>query len=125
MTEPGTPQCSSKVREQALVGYDAGLCPIPPRLDGSKAPFAEWKGSQSQRPTRDAAAKRYSKGCPGLGTLTGKVSGHRECLELDDEASRYEAFKEVAQVAGLSELVERIEAGYLERPPLWRDSMVI
>ncbi|HZA21609.1 MAG TPA: bifunctional DNA primase/polymerase [Dehalococcoidia bacterium] len=105
------------VRTAALAAYDAGLCPIRPSLDGSKAPLGKWAEYQKERPTRGLIAQWYTNGYPALGTVTGKVAGNLEAFEFDDKASRYEPFKEAAQAAWLGNLVERIEAGYLERSP--------
>src|SRR5262249_5183656 len=52
----------------------------------------------------------------GLGAVCGRVSGGLELLEFDDRPT-YEVFKESAAAVGLGELVERIEAGYLEETP--------
>jgi hypothetical protein len=105
------------VRTAALAAYDAGLCPIRPSLDGSKAPLGKWAAYQKVRPTRELIAQWYAPGYPALGTVTGKVARGLEAFEFDDKASRYQLFKDAAQAAGLGNLVECIGAGYLERSP--------
>ena len=65
---------------------------------------------------------------PGIGVVCGAVSGNLECLDFDRH-SAYDEFIERARETGLSELVDRIEAGYLERTPkgrhwLWRCSEI-
>jgi Bifunctional DNA primase/polymerase, N-terminal len=101
----------------ALAAYDAGLCPIRPSLDGSKAPLGKWAAYQKVRPTRELIAQWFALGFPALGTVTGKLAKGLEAFEFDDEASRYQLFKDADQAAGLGHLVECIEAGYLEQSP--------
>jgi putative DNA primase/helicase len=103
------------VGETALAAYYAGLCPVPPRMDGSKAPVGEWRKYQKQRPGRGEIDNWYGPNT-GLGLVCGKTSGNLECLEFDDPAV-YETYKELAQASELGELVERVERGYLERSP--------
>src|SRR6266699_2324254 len=117
--------------EAALAAQEAGLSVVPPREDGSKAPIGSWQRSQNERASRAVIENWYSMGLTVIGVVCGAVSGNLELFEFDgfhaEEAeATYEAFKEVAQTAGLGEVVDRIEAGYLERPPgggrhwLWR-----
>ena len=40
-----------EVGQLALVALDADLCPMPPRIDGSKTPIGQWKKYQQQRPS--------------------------------------------------------------------------
>jgi hypothetical protein len=47
----------------------------------------------------------------------GRISGNIELFEFDSQSELYEDFRRVAAAAGLGELVERIEAGYLEESP--------
>ncbi len=53
---------------------------------------------------------------PGIGIVTGKVSGNLELLEFDDKPT-YLAFVQAAEGCGLASLVRRIEAGFLEESP--------
>ena len=46
------PQCQqARLREVALATHDAGLCALPPREDGSKAPMGNWQQYQHDRPS--------------------------------------------------------------------------
>jgi Bifunctional DNA primase/polymerase, N-terminal len=116
------------VAQEAL---GAGLSTVPPKEDGSKAPMSFWKDYQERLPTVDELERWYANGRSGVGIVCGEISGNLELFEFDgfhaEEAeATYEAFKEAAQAEGLGEVVERIEAGYLERSPgggrhwLWR-----
>src|SRR5919106_6041013 len=103
------------VRTAAIAAFSAGLCPVPPRMDGTKAPVGEWRKFQKQRPGRSEIESWYGPNT-GLGLVCGKISGNLECLEFDDSAA-YDAYKGLAEATQLGELVERIEAGYLEQSP--------
>jgi len=74
-----------------------------------------WKHWQYERPTRHQLEGWYGNSA-GLGTLCGKIAGNLEAFEFDDR-DVYRAFHDTAEAAGLGELVERIEAGYLEESP--------
>jgi putative DNA primase/helicase len=131
-------------RERALAGYDAGLCPIPPKQDGSKRPEPEyvskaklaelfgaeeaermcggqpakwtWKHRQVERPTRAEVERQYANGRTGVGFACGKVSGNLELFEFEDR-DIHRAFKERAEALGLGELVRRVEEGYSSATP--------
>jgi putative DNA primase/helicase len=103
------------VRGVALAAYKYGLCPVPPRPDGSKAPIGAWEKYQRARPTRRLIEAWYGSHT-GTGLVCGRISGNLECLEFEDPTV-YEAYKTLAEATGLSDLVERIEAGYLEQSP--------
>jgi hypothetical protein len=36
----------TEIRQVALAAYNAGLCPLPPRQDGSNAPIGVWRRYQ-------------------------------------------------------------------------------
>ena len=90
--------------ETALSFYDAGLTPIPPKQDGTKAPdLAEWKSLSSERPSREHVAALFAGDQrTGIGVLTGKVSGGLECFEFDD-LPVYEEYVAAARATGWSE----------------------
>jgi hypothetical protein len=108
---------SGRVREAALTAHAAGLCVVPPREDGSKAPLGSWKRYTRTRPTVAELDAWYGPHT-GIGLVCGAVSGGLEMLELEGRAvaeGRSQAFLELAQQVGLADLVERIRAGYQER----------
>ena len=114
------------IAEQAL---DAGISVVPPRTDGSKAPLGSWRTFQSRLPYLQEIDDWYrADQNPGIGVVCGAVSGNLEALDFDRH-SAYEDFIERARETGLSELVDRVEAGYLESTPkgrhwLWRCSEI-
>ena len=114
------------IAEQAL---DNGISIVPPRNDGTKAPLGRWQTYQEQWPTLDEITQWYTDASiTGIGVVCGQVSGNLECIDFDRKDA-YEEFIDQAQLAGLSGLVDRIEAGYLESTPkgmhwLWRCSEI-
>ena len=105
------------VSAAAKAAFDAGLCVIPPREDGSKAPISEWKNYQTKRPDATQLSAWYGTNRKhGIGVITGAVSHGLECFEFDD-ADAYVEFKEAAGPAGLDGLVRRIEGSYCESTP--------
>ena len=105
----------------AVAANDAGLCVLPPREDGTKAPDAQtWTAYQKTRSTPEEIDAWYARRRrSGLGYVTGAVSGNLVLFDFDD-VETYEAFKELAGAAGLGDLLEHIEAGYLEASPSGR-----
>jgi putative DNA primase/helicase len=107
---------TAAVKQGAMAAYEAGLCIIPPKEDGTKRPDGEWKHYQEQRPSFTELERWYSNGRTGLGSLCGRVSLNLETLEFE-ELRLYEAYKQLAEALGLGDLIARIEAGYLEASP--------
>lgn len=123
-----------EVLTAALAAYDAGLCPIKPKADGTKAPKGEpgrgkvnatgtrdygWEDFQNERPAR-AVVEAWFGAHPGLGLVCGAVSGHLEMLELEGRAIKEGVGEELTRLveeAGLGPLLARIAAGYSERTP--------
>jgi len=107
--------------EAALAADAAGLCVLPPREDGSKAPdVPSWTGYQRRRPTDDEILTWYSAGRSGVGLVCGAVSGGLEMLEIEGRAvaegvDRH--FRALCEAAGLGPLLTRILTGYSERTP--------
>lgn len=115
------------VRAAALEAFAAGLCVLPPREDGTKAPVGVWAVRQKVLSTL-AELDRWYGHRTGLGIVTGSVSGGVTCLEFDDRAA-YDSFKS-SSPPEVAAIVERLEAGYLESTPgggvhwLYRCSLV-
>lgn len=107
----------SNFLEIALSAHAAGLCVVPPRMDGSKAPLPRtWKTFQQARPDPDQLRRWYSDGLTGIGAIPGAVSGNLEVLEFDD-ADTYQHFKDEADEAGTGPIIARLEQGYVEASP--------
>lgn len=102
----------------AKAAYKAGLCVVPPLEDGTKAPIVPWKALQGERPDAERMRHWFANGRrrQGIGAVTGAISGNLELFEFDD-MDTYEVFKDTGESIGLGDVIERIEAGYLERTP--------
>ena len=111
------------LRELAELALRCGLNPLPPRQDGTKAPLSirtetgnwSWKPFQERRTTDQEIKGWYGKN-RGLGLVCGSISRNLELFEFDEEKT-YFTFKDLARQHGLGELVDTIEAGYLEKTP--------
>jgi hypothetical protein len=95
----------------------AGLCVLPAREDGSKAPAVpSWSEFQTARPTR-AQMRHWDFGSRcGFGMVAGAVSGHRECWDFDC-AEVFASFIKAAAACGLGDVVSRIRQGYEDETP--------
>ena len=105
------------IRLLAFEFLQMDLCPMPPKQDGSKRPHpGDWRTYQHRLPTRRELDSWYSEGLTGIGAVCGAISGGLELFEFDDMET-YLAFCEVAEQAGLGELVSRVRLAYSERTP--------
>ena len=108
---------ATTVADAARRAYRAGLCVLPTRDDGTKAPdTASWGEFQQTRPTVDQMRAWGLKTCSGFGIVAGAVSGYVECWDFDD-AETYDAFIDAAVACGLGDVVSRIRAGYEDETP--------
>lgn len=74
----------TKHLEGALAWWDAGMCVIPARADGSKRPVHEWKSFMGERPARESVTKWYTQHPDwGVGVVCGQISGNLEMLEIE------------------------------------------
>src|SRR3954469_17682834 len=95
----------------------AGLCLLPVREDGSKAPdVSTWTRFQTTRPTVALMKEWNFAHRSGVGMVAGAVSGSRECWDFDT-ADVFEAFVSAADACGLGTVVHRVRAGYEDRTP--------
>ncbi len=109
----------NELLDTALAAHAAGLCVLPPRQDGTKAPRAdngEWNQFESTRSTEAEIRLWYSGGLTGIGYVCGAVSGGLEALDFDDQ-DIYKQYKELVREAGLGDIADRIEEGYSEASP--------
>ncbi len=120
----------------ALAAHEAGLCPIRPRTDGTKAPMAVphhgpadpatgkrgpgWELYQSERPSPQTVAGWF-RDHPGLGIVCGAVSGHLQMLELEGrmmtDAGRCRRLLAALDAHGARDTWNRMTAGYRESTP--------
>src|ERR1051325_1347813 len=76
--------------EHARAYIAAGICVIPIRRDGSKAPaVSSWKRFETELPTDVELLQWFGCKTPsGMATLGGAISGGLEVLDFDQEADR-------------------------------------
>ncbi len=104
----------------ALAFVEAGCSVLRVRADGSKAPAGAWEHAQRQAADASTVAGWFNGGHPGVGVVTGAVSGNLELLEFEGRAIAegvHLRFGELADASGLGELWARIAAGYRETTP--------
>lgn len=105
----------NEVIRAAQDAYRAGLSVIPIREDGTKAPAVRWKPYQTERADNEQMRRWFrDTERQGLGLVCGY--NDLECMEFERFVT-YEAFRDTADAAGLGEIVQRIEAGYVEETP--------
>jgi hypothetical protein len=108
-------------RVTAYSAVSLGFSVVPPREDGTKAPMGCWKTFMSRLPDLEKLDGWYGTGLEpelgGVGVVCGLISGNMEALEFDAAGRCYARFKERARALGLGPLIDRLEAGYLERSP--------
>jgi hypothetical protein len=94
----------------------AGLCPIPIRADGSKAPaLREWTSYQTRLPTEEEIANLFS-GHVGVAIVGGAVSGNLECLDFDTDADRiFPEWRELVEFEAPG-LYERLSVATTPKP---------
>jgi hypothetical protein len=106
--------------DTAQLAIAEGLCVVPPREDGTKAPDApSWKEFQSRRPTRDELNAWY-KGNQrhGIGLVCGEISGGLELFEFEHAAIEQgmdARLFEIMRDIGEETLANRLLDGYVER----------
>jgi hypothetical protein len=104
----------------ALELANEGISVVPVATDGSKRPgVSTWKQYQERRPNTEELMTWFSD-AQGVGVICGKVSGNLEMLELEGRAvadKLHIELKEMAHNAGLGEVWERINNGYVEMTP--------
>lgn len=66
--------------------YDAGCSVVRVAIDGTKRPDGAWKQYQTRRASPDTITAWFANQHPGIGIITGAVSGNVEMLELEGRA---------------------------------------
>ena len=111
------------ILEAARNAFNAGLCPIRARVDGTKAPLGEWKKYQTDRPELIDLDSWFAN-WPNLGLVCGQVSERLECLEFEgDFMPRFNEVADRLNRAGLYEEFQTWINGYCETTP--RDGLHI
>lgn len=97
-----------------------GICAVPVATDGSKRPaLTNWKLYQERLPNAEELLAWFAN-AEGVGVICGKVSGNLEMLELEGRAvadKMHLDLKEMANNAGLGNVWDRINNGYVEMTP--------
>lgn len=106
--------------DTAHLAIAEGLCVVPPREDGTKAPDAHsWKTYQTRHPSRDELNAWY-KGTNrhGIGLVCGEISGGLELFEFEHAAIEQgmdARLFEIMRDIGEETLANRLLDGYVER----------
>ena len=104
----------------ALEFANQGISVVPVATDGTKRPgLASWKEYQERRATTDELMSWFT-GAEGVGVICGKISGNLEMLELEGRAvadKMHLDLKDMASNAGLEQVWDRINNGYVETTP--------
>ena len=110
----------SDILLRALEFANQGISVVPVATDGSKRPGLDsWKQYQERRPTTEELMRWFAS-AEGVGVICGKVSGNLEMLELEGRAvadKMHLDLKEMANNAGLGDVWDRINNGYVEMTP--------
>jgi P4 family phage/plasmid primase-like protien len=104
----------------ALAMAQAGCSVVPVRADGSKAPAAFWTKYQTTRATEYEIRSWLGDGSPGVGVVTGEISGNLEMFEAEGRAVEegvYAQFVDIITASGLADTWNRIVAGWFEKSP--------
>lgn len=105
--------------DTALACLTAGLSPVPIKPNGQKTPAVRWAAYQDEQPTEQDVHTWFARiDTDGLGVITGAGSGHLEMLEVEGRALDYATRLATAlDDHGMSDLWERINAGWVEVSP--------
>lgn len=117
-----TDEQSTDLRAVARELHDAGLCVLPVRADGTKAPdVRSWMQYKVTRSTPEDHDRWFGDGQrTGIGVVTGAVSGNVELIEFEGLAVKEGLLDEVAELAHnsqLGDLWEAVTTGWADRSP--------
>lgn len=108
------------ILDAALAWHAAGASVVRVAVDGSKRPLGAWKQHQNTAVDADTIRAWFADGHPGVGVVTGTVSGNLEMLELEGRAMTVglmAQIRDLADASGLLDLLDRVLAGYAEFTP--------
>ncbi|MFE1748978.1 bifunctional DNA primase/polymerase [Streptomyces anandii] len=118
MNDAQTPDLRASAREL----HDAGLCVLPIKADGSKAPAVRsWTPYKVHRSTPAEHDQWYGGDrTHGIAVVYGAVSGNVEMWEFEDHAVRdglLEEATEIMEASGLGEPWQAVLNGWASRSP--------
>lgn len=118
MTDSQTPDLRAEARELDA----AGLCVLPVRPDGTKAPdVRSWTQYKVDRSTPEEHDEWFGDGRrTGIGVVTGAVSGNIELIEFEGLAVTEGVLADVAELARnsqLGDLWDRVTTGWADESP--------
>ncbi|MEU7384743.1 DUF927 domain-containing protein [Streptomyces sp. NPDC042207] len=110
------------LRAAARELHDAGLCVLPVKSDGTKAPdVRSWTEYKVTRSTPEDHDQWFGDGRrTGIGVVTGAVSGNIELIEFEGLAVREGLLEEVTELAnnsGLGDLWQAVTTGWADKSP--------
>lgn len=106
--------------DAALAWQAAGASVVRVSTDGSKRPLGAWKQYQHHAVDPGMLRTWFADGHPGVGVVTGAVSGNLEMLELEGRAMAVglmSQIRDLADASGLLDILDRVLAGYAEFTP--------
>ncbi|MFD4259984.1 bifunctional DNA primase/polymerase [Streptomyces sp. NPDC058534] len=112
----------TELRAAARELHDAGLCVLPIKADGSKAPSVRsWTPYKLERSTPDEHDAWFGVGRPaGVAVVYGAVSGNVEMIEFEGHAVREGLLDEVTEImeaSGLGEYWTQVLTGWATESP--------
>jgi hypothetical protein len=109
------------LRAAAAELHAAGLCVLPIKADGTKAPAVSWMQYKVERSTPDQHDAWFTGDRPrGIAVVYGAVSGAVELIEFEGLAIREGLLDEVTEVmqgSGLGEVWAAIQNGWVTESP--------
>lgn len=117
-----TSTTATSLRAAAREYHDAGLCIIPIKADGTKAPaLGSWTPYKSTRSTPAEHEKWFAPGRPaGTAVVYGNVSGNVEMFEFEGHAVSegvLEAVTDIMEASGLGAEWDAITTGWATQSP--------
>jgi hypothetical protein len=117
-TSPAPRRARSYVHHTALQAEAHGISVVPIRTDGTKQPaLIGWREYQKRRASPMEIERWFASGEPGIGFITGSVSGNLEVLDFDDQRTFDAWLSHVQEEPTLASLYEHVSWGYLEGTP--------
>jgi P4 family phage/plasmid primase-like protien len=109
---------SNLLLDTALELLQHGISILPVRPDGTKQPMGAWKQYQNRRADPEQARAWFTQPGPGLGIVTGHISGGLEMAEIEGRAAgRVPHLRDVAKAAGNLDLWDALNTGWIEHTP--------